>query len=150
MTKTVLHLMLLVLAAENTFRAIVFEVGVGGRFGSSAGNQDFCDHEGQGRGEAGDKGRWPPPSTASDTRGERGERNRQQALVLHAALRTRPRPMGRQSAKARGASRMLSFKPTFSLSSFTFIKRLFSSSLLSALRVASSAYLRLCIFLPKS
>ena len=27
---------------------------------------------------------------------------------------------------------MLSFKPTFSLSSFTFIKRLFSSSLLSA------------------
>ena len=30
---------------------------------------------------------------------------------------------------------MLSFKPTFSLSSFTFIKRLFSSSLLSAIRV---------------
>ena len=30
---------------------------------------------------------------------------------------------------------MLSFKPTFSLSSFTFIKRLFSSSLLSALRL---------------
>ena len=42
---------------------------------------------------------------------------------------------------------MLSFKPTFSLSSFTFIKRLFSSSL-SALRVVSSAYLRLLIFLP--
>ena len=36
---------------------------------------------------------------------------------------------------------MLSFKPTFSLSSFTFIKRLFSSSSLSALRVVSSAYL---------
>ena len=36
---------------------------------------------------------------------------------------------------------MLSFKPTFSLSSFTFIKRLFSSSLLSAIRVVSSAYL---------
>ena len=44
--------------------------------------------------------------------------------------------------------RMLSFKPTSSLSSFTFIKRLFSSSLLSAIRVVSSAYLRLLIFLP--
>ena len=43
---------------------------------------------------------------------------------------------------------MLSFKPTFSLSSFTFIKRLFSSSPLSAIRVVSSAYLRLLIFLP--
>ena len=42
---------------------------------------------------------------------------------------------------------MLSFKPTFSLSSFTFIKRLFSSSSLSAIRVMSSAYLRLLIFL---
>ena len=39
-------------------------------------------------------------------------------------------------------------KPTFSLSSFTFIKRLFSSSLLSAVRVVSSAYLRLLLFLP--
>ena len=38
---------------------------------------------------------------------------------------------------------MLSFKPTFSLSYFTFIKRLFSSSSLSAIRVVSSAYLRL-------
>ena len=38
-------------------------------------------------------------------------------------------------------------KPTFSLSSFTFIKRLFSSSSLSAIRVVSSAYLRLLIFL---
>ena len=45
--------------------------------------------------------------------------------------------------------RMLSFKPTFSLSSFTFIKRLFSSSLLSAIRVVSSAYLRSLIFLPQ-
>ena len=44
---------------------------------------------------------------------------------------------------------MLSFKPTFSLSSFTFIKRLFSSSSLSALRMVSSAYLRLLIFLPE-
>ena len=33
---------------------------------------------------------------------------------------------------------MLNFKPTFSLSSFTFIKRLFSSSSLSATRVISS------------
>ena len=42
---------------------------------------------------------------------------------------------------------MLSFKPTFSLFSFTFIKRLFSSSSLYAIRVVSSAYLRLLIFL---
>ena len=42
---------------------------------------------------------------------------------------------------------MLSFKTAFSLSSFTFIKRLFSSSSLSAIRVVSSAYLRLLIFL---
>ena len=35
---------------------------------------------------------------------------------------------------------MLSFKPTFSLSTFTFIKRLFSSSSLSATRMVSSAY----------
>jgi len=43
---------------------------------------------------------------------------------------------------------MLSFKPAFSLSSFTFIKRLFSCFLLSAIRVVSSAYLRLLIFVP--
>ena len=42
---------------------------------------------------------------------------------------------------------MLSFKSTFSLSSFTFIKRLFSSYLLSVISVGSSAYLRLLIFL---
>ena len=42
---------------------------------------------------------------------------------------------------------MLSFKPTFSVSSFTF-KRLFSSSSLSAIRVVSSVYLRLLIFVP--
>ena len=42
---------------------------------------------------------------------------------------------------------MLSYKATFSLSSFTFIKSLFSSSL-SAIRMGSSAYLRLLIFLP--
>ena len=42
---------------------------------------------------------------------------------------------------------MLSFKTTFWLSSFIFIKRLFTSSSLSAIRVVSSAYLRLLIFL---
>ena len=40
------------------------------------------------------------------------------------------------------------FNPAFLLSTFTFIKRFFSSSSLSAIRVASSAYLRLLIFLP--
>ena len=44
---------------------------------------------------------------------------------------------------------MLSFKPTFSLSTFTFIKRPFSSSSLSAIRVVSSEYPRLLIFLPE-
>ena len=43
---------------------------------------------------------------------------------------------------------MLRFKPTFSLSSFILIKRLFSSSLLSAVIVASYAHLKLLIFLP--
>ena len=43
--------------------------------------------------------------------------------------------------------RMLSFKPTCSLSSFTFIKRFFRSSSLSAIRVVPSAYLRLLMFL---
>ena len=43
---------------------------------------------------------------------------------------------------------MLSFKQVFSLSFFTFIKRLFNSSLLSAIRVLLSAYLRLSIFHP--
>ena len=42
---------------------------------------------------------------------------------------------------------MVSFKPTFSLSYFTFIKRLLSCSLLSAIKVVSSAYHRLLIFL---
>ena len=44
--------------------------------------------------------------------------------------------------------RMLRFKRAFSLPSFTVIKRLFSSSSLSAIRVVSSAYLRVLIFLP--
>ena len=43
---------------------------------------------------------------------------------------------------------ILSFKPTFSLYSFAFIRRLFSSSSLSDIRVVSSVYLRLLIFLP--
>ena len=42
---------------------------------------------------------------------------------------------------------MLSFKPAFSLYSFIFIRRLFSSSLLSAIRMVSSACLRLLMFL---
>ena len=46
---------------------------------------------------------------------------------------------------------MLSFRPAFSLSSFTFNKRLFTSSLLSAISVVSSVYsdyrFRLFIFL---
>ena len=41
---------------------------------------------------------------------------------------------------------MLNFKPTFSLYSFTFIKRLFSSSL-SAIRVVLSAYLLISLWL---
>ena len=45
---------------------------------------------------------------------------------------------------------MLSYKPASSLSSFTFIKRLFSFSLLSVLWVVSSAYLRLLIFSQQS
>ena len=40
---------------------------------------------------------------------------------------------------------MLNFKPAFSLSSVTFIKKLFNSFLISALRVVS-AYLKLLIF----
>ena len=42
---------------------------------------------------------------------------------------------------------MLSFKLVFSLSFFIFIKKLFSSSSLSTVRVVSSAYLRFLIFL---
>ena len=43
---------------------------------------------------------------------------------------------------------VFSLKLALSHSSFTFIKRLFSSSSLSAIRVVSPAYLRLLIFLP--
>ena len=42
---------------------------------------------------------------------------------------------------------MPSFKPAFSVSSFTFIKRFFSLSFLSTIRVASFAYLKLLILL---
>ena len=42
---------------------------------------------------------------------------------------------------------MLHFKPAFSLSFFTFIKRLLSSFLLSTIRVISLAYLRFLLFL---
>ena len=42
---------------------------------------------------------------------------------------------------------MLSFKPSFSFSPFTFIKRLLSFSSLYSVRVVSFAYLRLLIFL---
>ena len=44
---------------------------------------------------------------------------------------------------------MLSFKPAFPLSSFTLIRRFFSPSSLSAIRVVSSAYLRLLVFVPE-
>ena len=43
---------------------------------------------------------------------------------------------------------MLSFKPVFSLSSFTLVRRLSSSFSLSAITVVSSAYQRLLIFFP--
>ena len=43
---------------------------------------------------------------------------------------------------------ILSLQPALSRSSFTLIKRLSSSSALSAIRVVSSAYLRLLMFLP--
>ena len=42
---------------------------------------------------------------------------------------------------------MFSFKPDFSFSSFTLIKRLFSFSSLSAIRVVSAAYPRLLLLL---
>ena len=45
---------------------------------------------------------------------------------------------------------MLSFKPKFSLYSFTFIKRLFSYCSLSAISLVSSVYLRLLIHLLES
>ena len=44
----------------------------------------------------------------------------------------------------------LSFKPAFLLSYFTFIKRLLSYSSLSAIRVVSSAYLRLLVLPPSN
>ena len=55
--------------------------------------------------------------------------------AIHGVAKSRTQP-----------SNWTELKPTFSLSSFTFIKRLFSSSL-SAISVVASAYLRLLIFL---
>ena len=43
---------------------------------------------------------------------------------------------------------MFTFTPTFSFSSFSFIKRFLRSSLLSAISVVSSVYVRLLVFLP--
>ena len=43
---------------------------------------------------------------------------------------------------------ILSFKPAFSLSYFTFIKKLFCTSSFSTIKVVSSVYLRSLIFLP--
>ena len=51
-------------------------------------------------------------------------------------------------AGCHGIFLIFSLKPTFSLCSFTLIKRLFSSSSLSAIRMASSTSLRLLMFLP--
>ena len=48
-----------------------------------------------------------------------------------------------------GPDAMLSFKPAFPISSFTFIKRVFSSSSISVIMVVSSAYLRLLKFHPE-
>ena len=45
-------------------------------------------------------------------------------------------------------SGMVNFKPVYLLFCFTFIKRLSTSSSLSAIMVVSSAYLRLLMFLP--
>ena len=45
---------------------------------------------------------------------------------------------------------IVELKPTSSLSSFTFIKRHFSSSSLSAIRVVSSAYLRVIDISPSN
>ena len=50
--------------------------------------------------------------------------------------------------RARCHDLSLNFKLTFVLSFFTLIKRFFGSSLLSAMRVILSTYLRLLIFLP--
>ena len=51
-------------------------------------------------------------------------------------------------ARCHNLSFFNSFKPTLSFSSFTVIKRLFSSSSLSTIRVVSFAYLRLLVLLP--
>ena len=61
---------------------------------------------------------------------------------------TRLKRLSSSSSSSSFVFLIYSLKPALSLSSFTLIKRLFSSSLLSAIRVVSSAYLRLLMFLP--
>ena len=51
-------------------------------------------------------------------------------------------------SKKPGCSCQVLYQPIFPLSIFTFIKRLLNSSSLAAIRVLSSAYLRLLTFLP--
>ena len=68
-------------------------------------------------------------------------------LRCHSAKSSHPLLLPR-SAKDCSIHLCLFCCPTFPLSSFTFIKKLFSSSSLFAIRVVSSACLRLLIFLP--
>ena len=77
--------------------------------------------------------------------------------VIHKILQTRLQQYVNQELsdvqagfrKGRGTRDQIAISggSSFILSSFTFIKRLLNSSLLSAIRVVSSAYLRLFIFL---
>ena len=61
---------------------------------------------------------------------------------------TRLKRLSSSSSSSSFVFLIYSLKPALSLSSFTLLKRLFSSSSLSAIRVVSSAYLRLLMFLP--
>ena len=95
---------------------------------------------------------WPGPRCEQAQR--QAGRNRMQEATTRSlsALSSPPasrRPMPQPPYAESAGSWMLSFKPTFPLSFFTFIKMLFSSSLLSAIRVVSSAYLPLLTFLPE-
>ena len=65
-----------------------------------------------------------------------------------AQSRTRLKWLSSSSSSSSFVFLIYSLKLALSLSSFTLIKRLFSSSSLSAIRVVSSAYLRLLMFLP--
>ena len=69
--------------------------------------------------------------------------------LSHVQLLATPWTAAHQAPPSMGFSRQEYWSGVpFSLSSVTFIKRLVSSPLLSAIRVVSSAYLRLLIFLP--